>query len=499
MPEAATSAQDGIGTSGRGARGGGVVLLGSGAALVIQLLSLVVFSRLLSPADFGLVAMVTVFVALGNLLRDFGLPMAGLQASTLSHQQASNLFWMNIAVASVAAGALAAATPALVAIYNEPRLASMVPIFAIVVLLGGASSQLQVNLARRMRFGTLVTTDIAAQLMALAAAIALAWAGAGYWALVAQAVMTAGATLALRWFASGWRPAFFRRGHGAGGMLQTGAYFGVAQLLTFFQSNVDTLVIGARLGATQLGYYNRAYQLLTVPAGRLLDPLTQVVVTALNEAAARGQDRGRLLLTIQFGVGALVVWVFATAAGVAQFLIPVVLGDSWNPVVPVFQVLAIGGCVWVFNHVSYWAFIVYDGAVHLLRYNLVSKPFAIICILIGSRWGIVGVAWGYVIAMVFSWPLNLAWLQRTSPVRADRFFINGALIILCGAAAGAAAFGVSNLIGDVASIGAVLAGSALSAAVMVVCLCALPPTRRPLASWARYLNSNLSLQRGRRA
>jgi hypothetical protein len=82
---------------------------------------------------------------------------------TLDHQRASNLFWMNLAIALFAAAALLISTPLLVMLYDEPRLGPMVPAFAAVILIGGASSQLQVNLARRSRFGALVTSGSATQ------------------------------------------------------------------------------------------------------------------------------------------------------------------------------------------------------------------------------------------------------------------------------------------------------------------------------------------------
>ena len=470
-------------------------MLGSAASLLVQLVSLVVLSRLLNPADFGLVAMVSVFVVLGNLLRDFGLPMAGLQLRTLSAQQAANLFWMNMGVAALVAGALVAATPGLVLLYDEPRLAAIVPALAVVVFLGGVTAQIQVNLARRMRFVTLVVTDVGAQVLGLTTAIVLAIAGAGYWALVAQTVVTAGILLASRWVASAWLPARFRRGHGSVGLLRVGANYGAAQLLAFLQSNVDTVVIGTQYGAAPLGYYSRAYQMLTAPAARLLDPLTQVVVTTLNQVKTEGRDPHPALLRIQFALGAFIVWLFAVSAGVAANLIPFVLGAQWTPSIPVFQILAIGGCVWVFNHVSYWVFIVNEKSRELLRYNLVSKPIAIACILAGAPFGITGVAWGYVAAMAVSWPLNLVWLSRTAGLTALPFAANGVRILAAGAVGAACAAGVTSLGADLPALVAIVLGLLAGTVGMLLILLVLPPTRRHLAEARRTAASALRQKR----
>lgn len=130
-----------------GARGGRVTIIGQLGKALVQLVSVVLLSRLLSPDDFGLIAMVTVVVALGDLLRDFGLSTSGLQARKLSDVQASNLFWANTLLGFMAAGLMALITPVLVLIYDEHRLWAIAPVLAVSLLLNGLQSQLQVKLS----------------------------------------------------------------------------------------------------------------------------------------------------------------------------------------------------------------------------------------------------------------------------------------------------------------------------------------------------------------
>lgn len=472
------------GTS-RGLRGGVVTLMGSAGSLAIQLVALVILSRLLTPGDFGIVAMAAVFIALASLLRDFGLPTVGLQMRTLSRQQASNLFWMNLGVAFLAAAALVCCTPLLVLLYSEPRLAVVVPAMAVVVLLGGAGSQIQVQLARQMRFGLLAVSDIAIQFVGLVVAIVLAASGAGYWALIAQSVLAAALSLAVRWIAARWRPVAFRRGFGARDMARTGTHYGMAQLLTFAQSNIDTLVIGAQLGATQLGYYSRAYQSLTAPAGRLLDPLTQVVISTLNRVKTEGGDPSRVLRRIAFLLGFGLTTVFATSAGVAPLLLPILLGNQWEPAIPVFQILAIGGCFVVLNHISYWLFITYERSRDLLRYNLVSKPLAVALMIGGVQFGITGVAWAYVVAVALSWPLNLVWLRRSAGIPTAPFAATGLRVLGGGVLTAFAAAWVSTALSDAGTGGAIALGAGVLTGLVTATLVAmlLPTSRADLRTW----------------
>ncbi|MFC7850186.1 lipopolysaccharide biosynthesis protein [Arthrobacter sp. NPDC057388] len=486
----------GANLSARGARGGSQVLAGSGATFAIQFASLLILSRLLTPTDIGLVAMVTIFITLGNLLRDFGLPLAGLQVQSLTRQQGSNLFWMSAVIAAICALLLAASTPALIVLFSEPRLAQVVPLLAIVMFLGGLTSQLQVQLARNMQFGALVASDVISQVVALAVAIALAIAGAGYWALIAQSLTAAFVLLVYRWAASRWMPLMPRKGHDALKLFKTGATYGLAQMLAFAQSNVATLLIGSQLGATQLGYYNRAYQLLTAPAGRFLDPLAQVVISTLNRAKDEQRDPDALLYKIQFGVGSLVVWVFAVTAGTAAGLIPLVLGNQWSPSIPVFQILAIGGSISVFNSVSYWAFIVKEKPRALLHYNLVSKPLEIVSISIGAQFGLHGVAWGYAVGVAFSWPLFLLWLSRTADFPAGRFFANSSRILFAGAVGGLASATAYFAPLPLNAAMGVLIGALAGSIVFAVVLLAMRPSRILLADCVRILRSSVLPQQG---
>lgn len=476
----------------RATRGGLVTLLGSAGTFVLQFTSVTVLSRLLAPEDFGLVAMVGVFVALGNLLRDFGLPVAALQAKDLSQQQASNLFWVNSALALLAASALSISTPLLVRLYSEQRLVAVVPALAAVILVNGVGAQIQVDLARRMRFLALVVSDVASQFAGLIVAIVLATLGAGYWSLVAQTLVAAVSTLVARWVASGWRPVRPRFGQGSAPLFRSGARLGGAYFLTFLQSNADTLVIGSLLGAQQLGYYNRAYQLLAAPVSRVLDPLTQVVLPAANRHAAEGRSVSGLLLRLQFALGCVVVWVFATAAGVAPVLLPVVLGGGWGATVDVFRILAVGGAVWVFSYVSYWTFLLKDLSRELLRYNLVTKPLSVALLCAGSAFGIRGVALGYAVGMMISWPINLVWLSRTVGFPALRFAGNGLAILGIGALSALASGAATAVTGHWPPLPSLLLAGAAGTLVWFAILAVVPGLRRQAISSVALVRSVFS-------
>jgi PST family polysaccharide transporter len=458
----------------RGARGGGVTIIGQLARIILQFVGVLVLSRLLPPADFGLIAMLTVFVALGELLRDFGMPTAALQARKLSRQQASNLFWLNTALGATAGAALLLASPLIVALYDEPRLADVIPFMAAMMLLNGVQAQLQVQLARAFRFVALAATAVVAPLIALVVAVAGALAGWAYWALVAQLMANTLVLLLTRGILARWRPARPRHLRETGALIRSGGNLGLAQVLTFAASNADTMVIGARLGATDLGYYNRSFQLLTLPITSMLAPLTQVVLPTVNRALDLGQRLGDLLLRLQFAMGSAIVLAYTVAVSTASWLIPELLGAPWSPAAPVFQILAIGGCFQVFSHVSYWAFLLGDQSRQLLHYNLVTKPMIVVLVLLGSQFGLIGVACAYSLGLALSWPINLAWLARTMNQESWAFFRSGMRFVAAGAAGYAASYVIVWHVLSLSGWAAIWSSAAISTGVYVTFVVAIP-------------------------
>ena len=432
----------------QGARGAGISIVGQAVKLVTQACGVVVLSRLLGPADFGIMAMVTVFVALTDMLRDFGLPTAALRAPVLSCQQASNMFWLNSALGLTGGLVLLLLGPLLMWIYSEPRVLEILPMMAAVSFLNGMQAQVQVQLLRAMRFRFVVASDVVAQLCGLSVAVVAAMLGAGLIALGLQVISAAFVLLTLRWVVLGWRPSRPRGSSGSKELIRTGMHFGFAQFLSFAASNIDTLLIGARWGPVQLGYYNRGFQLLTAPIARLVGPLSEVAIPTMRAAEAEGRDLGPLLLRAQFLVGLVSVAIFSSSAAASQWLIPWMLGEQWSASVPVFNALAVGGCFIALSNVSLWAFIVMAESRQLLFYNLVTKTITVAALVVASTFGIVAVAWTGSICLGLSWPINLLWLRFSAGLRFWDFFKGGLAVLAPGALSYAATSWLMSLFAE---------------------------------------------------
>ena len=418
-------------------RGGALTTFGQLGSAAVSLASIVVLSRLLPPSDFGLVAMVGVVTALGNLIRDMGFTVAALRSPKLTSQQASNLFWINVALSIIVAAAIALSGSLLAELYSEPRLESITPVLAVSMLLGGSQAQFQVKLARDQSYGILAAIAFGASLAGFLVALVMALLGLGYWSLVGQVLAIAVVEFLAKITCARWRPSRPRLGSGTKALAQSGADVAAANLASYAASNVSTFMIGVRMGAADVGLYNRALQLTSLPS-TLLGPLVNVAVPVLQEGKQRGENTSAQLLKLQTFLATWSALVLATAAASAPYVFLHVLGANWSDAAPLFRMLAIVGVVEALAQVNYWGFLLESGTRTLLRYNLVSKPLTTILVLIGSLISLPAVAFAYSGARVMSWLIGVWWLGRSSRIDGKKLAFSGVRIMVAGSIGGAA-------------------------------------------------------------
>ncbi len=424
--------------AGRAARGAFATTLGLGARLVIQVGGVVVLARLLSPHDYGIVAMVLAIVGVGDLLRDFGLSSAAIQAPHLTTGQRDNLFWTNSGIGLALGGVTLALAHPIAAFYDTPELVPVTYALSGMFLLNGMTTQYRASLVRTMRFRLVAAVDVLSPAIALVVAVVMAVQGAGYWALVVQQLTAAASGLVLFALAGRWVPGRFDRGAPMRPLYSFGAHLLASQLVGYLANNVDSLTIGHRFGAAPLGLYNRAFQLLMNPLNQVRAPSTTVALPVLSKAGTTPQfDRivkvGQLTLAYPVCVGLAVV------VGVAEPVVDILLGSDWSGVAPLLRLLAVAGAFQTLAYVGYWVYLARGLTRQLLHYSTVSAVIRITCVLVGSVWGVVGVAAGYAIAPMLAWPLSLWWLSRITPVPVAALYRGAGRALSVGAVTGAAA------------------------------------------------------------
>ncbi len=420
------------------ASGALVTMGGQLLKIAVQFGGIVLLARLLTPRDYGLMAMVVAIVGVGEVLRDFGLSSAAIQAKSLSKVQRDNLFWINSGIGLVLASAVFLSADAIAGFYREPLLRQVAQAISVTLLLNGLTTQFRAHLSRNLRFGPLAFADVGAQLLGLAAAVAAALSGWGYWALVVQALVQASIVLLLMALAARWLPGLPRRDAEMRELLRFGGNLMASQLLTYLSTNIGQILIGSRLGPTPLGHYNRAFALLMMPLNQLNAPATTVALPVLSRLQHDPVRYSAFLLRGQSALMHFIIAIFAIACAQAAPLILLVLGERWAMTVPIFRILVIGGVFQAAGYAAYWVFLSKGMTGAQLRNSIMSRTLIIASIAFGAQWGVLGVATGYAAGLALSWPLVLWWLGRHCDAPVGSMLRNGLRAMagygLCGVA-----------------------------------------------------------------
>ena len=419
---------------GRSVRGGFWTLGSQGAQFLLQTVSTVVLARLLTPADFGLVAMVMAVTSLGQAFADLGLSEATIQRTEISHDQISALFWINVAIGLGLMLVTAALAPILVWFYREPRLREITFLMSLTFLIGGLRVQHTALLKRQMRFKALGIRDVISYALAVPLAIILALRGASYWAIVALPLTLNFTQMALSWLMVRWLPGLPRRGVGVRSLIVFGGNVAASYFVTNITRSADSVLIGWYWGAEPLGLYSRAYNLLMLPVRQLSGPAGSVAVPAFSRIQNDPERFARYYLR---SVN-LVIWISAPVFGflfvAAKPVIILVLGSKWVEAAPVFKILVISALGQLLLDSTIWLFISRGQSARLLKLLLFVSPIMVGSFALGLRFGIKGVALSGSLALLGIFPWILKFTFRGTDLTLQRLgeaILKPIAVVLC--------------------------------------------------------------------
>lgn len=348
-PVATRAASRGVGRdwlasvdSGLGAatiRGARWNLLSQAYRLLFGLASLALLSRLMSADDFGLFAMSQGFMGCLGIITEGGLSFSTVQRSSLTQQQASNLFWMNVALGLSMAAVGIVSSPALAAFFGRQELVGIGIALSGALVIQSLGLQHVALLRRNLMQGRAMLVSAAAVTVGAGAGISVAFLGGRWWALVAQAVGSALGGSCAAWIVCGWRPGAWRSGVGTKQILWTGGTWNLSELLGHVRRSIDQTLVGWYWGAEALGVYARSAALIGQAVLNVVIPLG----AALSPALSRIQDQpDRYRTAFRQAAGVMMFFtvpacVFALAS--APDFARLVLGPRWDGCVPIVRAM----------------------------------------------------------------------------------------------------------------------------------------------------------------
>jgi PST family polysaccharide transporter len=330
------------------------------------------------------------------------------------------LFWINVAVGAGLAAVMAGLGPVLAWFYVQPRLKAIAALVSLTFLIAGLRAQPEALLRRQMRFSALAVRNVVSLALGVSLAIALAWKGAGYWAVVTAPVMTQFLQMAVSWILIQWRPGLPRRCAEVRSMVVFGGNLAASFLMFGVHRNADNVLVGWYWGASPLGLYSRAYSLLMLPLRQLNSPIAGVAIPAFSTIQGDQERFARYYLRAV----SLMVWIGGPFFGFlfvgAEPVIKLALGGQWHEAAPVFRMLAISGLGQLLLQSTVWLFVSRGESQRLLKLFLTITPILVCSFVIGLPFGIKGVALSYSITLLAILPWVLRYSFRGTSLTLQR-------------------------------------------------------------------------------
>lgn len=401
---------------GRSVRGGAVTIFSQGASFVLQMCSTFVLARLLTPEDFGLIAMVTAITGFVTMFKDMGLSMATVQKAEINHAQISTLFWINLGLSTIIMLIIAAIAPVISWFYHEPRLVWITLALAGSGIFSGLTIQHHALLRRQMRFGILAIITIISLITGIITAIIAALLGAQYWAIVLMyATGNASGAVAV-WLFLPWRPGLPKRGSGVREMIGFGGSLTGFNFLNYFARNLDNILIGRYWGTESLGYYSKAYNLLMLPLRQINAPLAAVAIPALSSLQNEPEKYKRYYLKTISLIAFFTMPLMIFLVIMSKEIILLILGEQWIESSKIFSILGINAIVQPVISSNGWLHVSIGRTDRLLKWAFFAVPAFIISFIIGLPYGAIGIATCYTICM-FSIAIPCLWYAcKPTPV-----------------------------------------------------------------------------------
>ncbi len=312
----------------------------------VQMLQMVVFivlARILTPEAFGLIGMLTVFIAVSQAITDSGFGQALIQKKDTDEIDYSSVFYINMVISGLVYIALFFSAPYIADFYSEPQLVMLLQVLGLRFIISAFSMVQIAKLTKEVRFKELMISKLPSSFLGGLAGIVAAYMNYGVWSLVIQQLVDITAYSLQIWIHAKWRPLFVFNWSRIKSLFDFGGKMMIEGILSTVYQNLYELMIGRYFSTAQVGFYTQANKLKQLPIQNISNALNRVtfpILVGIQDDDVRLKNAYRKMVRQVF----LVITPLMVAAIVlAPYLFRVLLTEKWMPAVPYFQWLCVSG------------------------------------------------------------------------------------------------------------------------------------------------------------
>jgi len=372
----------------------------------IQFIIAIMLARLLAPAEFGLIAMLTIFMAVAQSFIDSGFGSALIQKKDTTHLDECSIFYFNIVFGFLAAGVLCLLAPWIAGFYNMPLLVSLTRALSLNLIINSFGLIQTSLLTKRVDFKSQFKVSIIATALSGIIGIFMAYHGFGVWSLVGQSLSQNLFRTCLLWLIIRWHPSLIFGFSALRSMFTFGSKLLFSGLLNTIYQNIYLVIIGKLFSPADLGFYSRAKSLSDLPSQNIAGTVSRVLFPVFSTIQNDKKQLKRGLKKALTTMGLLNFPIMIGLVFTAKQLVIVLLTEKWLPCVPYLQLLCFVGILLPLHDINLNILKAQGHSDLFLRLEILKKIVAVIAILITYRWGISAMIIGQIVTSLLAYYLN---------------------------------------------------------------------------------------------
>lgn len=360
----------------------------------IQFIVTIVLARILMPEEYGIIAIVMVFISLARVFVQSGFNTALIQKKDADEVDFSSVLYLSLGVAGILYVIIYFSSPFIANFYTQPLLVPVIRVLSITLFIGAFNSIQNAFVSRNMLFKRLFISSLGAVIISGVVGIITAYQGMGVWALVAQHLTNQLAITVILWFTVKWRPHLRFSLKRVKNLFSYGSKLLASGLIDTLYNDLRTLIIGGMYTPAMLGFYNRGQQFPQLIVTNINGSIQSVMLPALsahqdNRKRVKGMMR-RAIVTSSFLIFPMMVGM----AVVAEPLVKIVLTEKWLPAVPFLQIFCISFSLWPIHTANLQAISAMGRSDIFLKLEVIKKIMGLIILGISLPFGVYAIAFG---------------------------------------------------------------------------------------------------------
>lgn len=380
---------------------------------VLLIISLIVFARLLTPEDFGVFAILMIFIGFLNIFTDMGTSAAIIHIEKLSDTLLSSIFYFNILIGITLFLLLTFLAFPIAYIFETPALQELIPIISVNFIIMSFGVVQKALYEKELDFKKVTLIESFAILVSTIVGISFALYGYGVYSLVFQTVINSFLSVILMWMNSTWRPKLYFSLQEIKSIWKYTSNLSYFNIVNYFARNSDNLLIGKFLGSAALGVYSLAYKIMLYPLQNISHILIRILFPSFSLIKNNNKKLKKAYLRVIFFIALISFPIMTGLMATADIIVDVIFGNRWQNLAIILIILAPIGIIQSIVTTIGSLYMAKGNTKQMFQIGIVNAAVTVISFIIGLPFGIEGVAFAYAIAnLIMLYPnLLLAWKQ----------------------------------------------------------------------------------------